>query len=380
MVVIGLLDVFFTVLNYDGFSFLSSRLYRLTWAVVRRVTAPLPQGARDFGRFLCAPAMIPLTILFWMVLVILGFAMIYYAGLDQFSFSPGLAPDFAVAVYLSGVVTTTLGFGDVTPDTILYGTLVFFQALVGFSILTLVVSYVLNIYQVLQQWHTLASGLHHQASDSMDPLSALDAHFPGGEPRGLDSTVGGLHEDLVSYHEGLRRYPIVYYFHSRGIHRSLPFVFHVAGELAAALRWGLPGEHPAAREPQLPTLTTGIGDMIDQMEHSFLPSGPSGEAPEPAPFETFEAALRSEEAPDEHWLAEFLRVEGRMRGMAGLDAPDPAEAYGRYQAWLPFAHRVESFVDATADDLGYELSRFSVGEDGRQTSRENRGKPTGGSR
>lgn len=30
LVVVGLLDVFFAVLNYDGFSFLSSRVYRAT--------------------------------------------------------------------------------------------------------------------------------------------------------------------------------------------------------------------------------------------------------------------------------------------------------------------------------------------------------------
>jgi hypothetical protein len=39
LILIGLLDVFFTVLHYDGFGFLSSRLYRRLFDVVCFLTA-----------------------------------------------------------------------------------------------------------------------------------------------------------------------------------------------------------------------------------------------------------------------------------------------------------------------------------------------------
>ena len=48
LITIGLLDVFFTVLHYDGVSFLSNPLHRRVWSVVRRSTAPLPRGMRNF--------------------------------------------------------------------------------------------------------------------------------------------------------------------------------------------------------------------------------------------------------------------------------------------------------------------------------------------
>ncbi len=215
LIFVGLLDVFFAVLNYDGFSFLSSRLYRVTWGLLRAVTRPLPTRARHFGLSVGAPFMIPATLLLWMLVEILGFGLIYYSQTDYFSFTSGAKPTFPHMIYLSGVTVGTLGYGDITPKNPFFGTLTFVQALIGFSIITLFITYILNIYQVLQQWNTLSSGLYHQAGDDADPVNLLRPHFPKGNPSGLDATIGGFHQNLTSYYEGVRRYPLVYYFHSR---------------------------------------------------------------------------------------------------------------------------------------------------------------------
>ncbi|MDQ4105661.1 MAG: potassium channel family protein [Actinomycetota bacterium] len=238
IVIIGLLDVFLTVLNYDGFGFLSSRLYRITWTMTRRVTRLLPKRMRTGGRALGAPLMIPATLGLWMALQILGFALIYYANMPSFSFTGGTEPTILNAVYFSGVSITNLGFGDITPSIPLYGLVAFTQAAIDFSIITLFISYVLNICPVLLQWNTLSADLYDHVEDSAGPRNFLRAHFPDDEPWGLAATLGNLHEKLISYFEGLRRYPIVYYFYSRGIQRSIPYVFHMSGETAAALRWG----------------------------------------------------------------------------------------------------------------------------------------------
>ena len=42
LVVVGILDVFFTVLHYDDFGFLSNRLHRGIWSSMRYLTAPMP--------------------------------------------------------------------------------------------------------------------------------------------------------------------------------------------------------------------------------------------------------------------------------------------------------------------------------------------------
>jgi hypothetical protein len=148
LVLVGLLDVFFTVLHYDGFGFLSSRLYNSLFDAVRFLTHPLPRTYRALGLSMAAPLMVPVTITVWIFLVSLGYSLIYYAGMDgrTFSFSnPGLGPSFMEALYFSGVTIATLGLGDVTPLVGSYQAIAVSEALVGFGILTLSITYVIGV-------------------------------------------------------------------------------------------------------------------------------------------------------------------------------------------------------------------------------------------
>jgi hypothetical protein len=364
VILVGLLDVFFTVLHYDGFGFLSSRLYRRLFDVVCFLTGPLPRKYRALGLSMAAPLMVPATITVWIFLVSAGYALIYYAGMDgeTFSFSSsGLAPSFMEALYFSGVTIATLGLGDVTPLSGPYQAIAVSEALVGFGILTLSISYVIGVYGVLQRLGVLTAGLYHQAQDTNDPLSILVPHFPEGQPRGLETHMMSLHRDLVEVYEGMRRYPIVYYYHSRRAYRSLPFAFRMIGGMAGALRWGLPKNHPGSQTPWLPTLIIGLDTLIDYLDEFFL-SEHLEETPDPVPFETFEAALERAKEPSDPWLDRFVQIQSFMREIVHLeDRPAPDEAYERYKHWLPFAHRNRSFFEASAKDLGYELDELARG-------------------
>jgi hypothetical protein len=360
----GILDVFFTVLHYDGFGFLSSRLYRMLYGLMRLLTRPLPRRYRALGLSMAAPLMVPATIVAWILLLSWGYACIYYKGMLDGDFSlsvPSLDPSFLQSLYFSGITISTLGLGDVTPTSGLYQVIAVSEALNGFGILTLAITYVLGIYGVFQQLGVLAAGLYHQAQDTRDPLSILTPHFPGGQHRGLETHMMQLHRGLVEIYEGIRRYPIVYYYHSRRAYRSLPYVFRMIGGMTGALRWGLPADHPGSQTPWLPTLIAGLADVVNYLDDRFL-SRDLEDAPKPAPFETFEAALERDKEPADPWLAGFLRIDEFMRDLVCWEGdPDPEEAYARFREWLPFAHRNRTFYEALARDLGYELDQLEGG-------------------
>ena len=357
LILVGILDVFFTVLHYDGFGFLSIRLYRGLFDLVRLVTRPLPRRHRALGLSMAAPLMVPVTITVWISLISLGYALIYLFGMrsGDFSFVEG-RPEVSLveALYFSGTAISTLGFGDITPTGGFYQVLAVSEALIGFGILTLSITYVLGIYNVLQQLGVLSAGLYHQAQDTGDPWSILASHFPGGEHRGLETHLMYLHQGLVEIYEGIRQYPVVYYYHSRHAYRSIPFTFRMVGGMAGALRFGLPEDHPGSRTPWLSTLLTGIDTITDFLEERFL-STPLGEPPNPVRFETFEAAVLHGKEPTDYWLGRYLRMNAFMRDLVHLeDLPDPGEAYGRYERWLAFAHHNQAFFEASALDLSYE--------------------------
>ena len=203
------MDVFFAVLHYEDFAFLSSRLHREIWRIVRRVAAPLPPNLREFVLSLGGPLMIPATLLLWVGLVTAGFALIYYAGMSEenFAFDFDVEQNFGRALYLSGVTVATLGYGDITPISPLYELIALSEALFGFILLSLTISYVLGTYGVLHQLNILGSDLYHQAEDPGDPRSVLVSHFPDGHPQNLDSHLMTLYRGMVAYAEGVRRYP-----------------------------------------------------------------------------------------------------------------------------------------------------------------------------
>lgn len=364
LILAGLADIFFTVLHYDGFGSISSRLYRGMFGTARLITRPLPRRHRALGLSLAAPLMVPVTITVWISLVALGYALVYYAGMSRgtFFFSSGrLEPSFLEALYFSGVSIATLGLGDVTPTSAAYQALSVSEALIGFGILTLSISYVLGIYEVLRHLGVVSAGLFHQSQDTSEPWNVLAPHFPNGEHRGLETHLMQLHRDLVDVYEGLRRYPIVYYYHSRRAYRSLPFAFRMMGGTAGALRWGLPKGHPGSQTPWLPTLITGLQTITAYVDERFL-AHPLEDPPEPEPFETFDPAYAAHargKEPADYWLGRFLQMDAYMRDIAKLeDAPDAKEAYARYREWLPFAFRNRAFFEATAKDLGYEVAEL----------------------
>ena len=101
----GVVDVFFSVLHPDGFGFLSSRLYDGLFYSARFITRPIPRKYQALGLSMAAPLMVPVVITVWMVLVLTGYAFVYYAGMNGSTFyfsNPSLGPSFGEALTLAG--------------------------------------------------------------------------------------------------------------------------------------------------------------------------------------------------------------------------------------------------------------------------------------
>lgn len=196
--------------------------------------------------------------------------------------------------------------------------------------------------------------LRHHAADSTDPASVLDRHVVRGEPRSIPALLRRAHDGLQSYDEGLRRYPVVYYFHPRHVTRSMPYAFAVCGYLVAALRWGLPGRHPLSEDPWLLALAEQHDSAVERVQRSFVRSGAGPSPPRPLDEEGFLLAYRA--GGRDRWVDSFRAMEQRTVRQFSLPAgrSDDGDAYRRYQGWLPFAHRRFDFLTRTARDLGYQ--------------------------
>jgi hypothetical protein len=103
------------------------------------------------------PLLLPLTVLLWAVELVLGFALLYLPAAEGF-FSPdpsGSAP-FVTALYVSGYSASTLGVGDVYPQTGALRLLTTTEAALGFAVFSVSIAYLLSVYGALRQSKALA--------------------------------------------------------------------------------------------------------------------------------------------------------------------------------------------------------------------------------
>jgi hypothetical protein len=364
LVLVALADLFLTIFNYDGFNSLANRLHAGLWRVMRGLSRPLPNRLRHTALSLGSASMLPATYVLWLGLEITGFALIFLPGIAAHGSSAGFAlhgasHSLGTAYYLSAGAISSLTFGDVLPVSGLDRALVDVETIVGLTTFTLALGYVVTTFDVLRTLDGLHSTVRRHAEDPGKPSSILARHFRGGQPTELPDLLGSLADRLEDYDQGLRRYPVVYYFHTRRLARSTPRIFHNLGRLLALLRWGLPTDEAMTNDPLLAALLDEYQTTLDRLQRSFV-GPPDLEPPTPADRENFDRAWSQQGtalAGDRNDVGAFRELQRAAREAAGLGEPPatPDDAmYEQYRDWLPYAKRNAVVLDRIADALGYD--------------------------
>jgi hypothetical protein len=356
VLLVTLADLFVTVFNYDGFTFMAARFHRLFWRGLRRSTAWLPARGRASVLSLGSAAMLPATLVFWLVLEVSAFALMYLPGLAAgwFQLSGYLRPQLGTAFLLSAGDISSLTFGDVVPRGGLYQALADAETAVGLATVSLAVTYVLTAFDALASLNRLHGRVRRQATEPNRPATIVARYFKGGAPGELVSTLQAFTEDLENYDQGLRRYPVAFYFHTRRPERSIPRIFAALGDLIELTRWGLRADQPLTKHPDLLALADEYSNTARRLQTSFV--GPADDSqPEPLPEELFWRNYCQERPADEFVLA--FRCLGEEAERASGLPRDPrsaaAQTYQRYREWLPFHYHRRALIDRLTEALGY---------------------------
>ncbi|MGN6611599.1 MAG: potassium channel family protein [Angustibacter sp.] len=243
LLVIG--DVFFTVLfPASGHGPIRRPLSKLTWRGFTLLARRMRHRTRR--RFLAysGPVQIAVTILVWVVLLLVGWALIYQPALRH-GISAAKGPtntDFATALYYSGFSLTTLGTGDVIASTDLYRLLTVVEAALGFSAFTMVLTYFLSIYNALVARKSFSATMHHRTFDTGEPVQLLVGLADDGELPQSRQQLAMFAEFLTHTSETHRSYPVLRYFHFRQHRYALPRLLLLALESATLMRTALEGD------------------------------------------------------------------------------------------------------------------------------------------
>lgn len=323
-VLVALADVFLTVLYARiGVGLITSRMYRLAWSTFKAVT-PLACKHKDLFLSFAGPLMMAQTVALWFLLLLFGFALIYWPAMGiEVQASSGRTPtDFWASVYYSGYSLTTLGTGDLVPTTMAYRVLMIAQAGIGFSVLTLTLTYFMSVYAALVRRNTLAQMLHHLSAGRGD-APTLVTGLCSGDASGARIQLIDIGARVLDLLESHHSYPVLHYFRMRDPRYAMAKVAYLTLETATLIRTVLGRSFEGLKSSAAVNLLWGSGmDLLQQTKGSLLKSWEPRDDCQPDDNERFE------------WSANTL-------GEAGLGSSDGPQARHAYiaarQEWVGLA-------------------------------------------
>ena len=276
------LDIFLTVFHPQGRGGpVNRRVSHLIWSAARSGGRRRDGCRREGLLALGGPTIVVATLFVWVLLLVAGFALIFYPWVETFLVSPGtLRAPWAEALYYSAYTAATLGFGDVVANSEALRLITVLEAFGGFALLSASTTYFLAVYRELIAMQSLAAH-----------ISGL---FRAGETHVLEFTKAEGYEALARWCEQLAadlskvllahfQYPVLHYFspreHSRALPVQLGALLRLRSQIAAG--HGTAVVSVFARHPSYLALKSGLESYLSEVDRLFIPAGTPGADTDP---------------------------------------------------------------------------------------------------
>jgi hypothetical protein len=171
------------------------------------------------------PLSLLLLLLLWALLLISGFAMIYFSMHSPFgdmmmSHSPTALEQFGTDLYVSGTTLFTLGLGDVVPHSRLARAEIIVESGVGLGFVALVIGYLPVLYQAFSHREVSVALLDARAGSPPNAAELLRRHaFEGGQ-EALTGLLAEWERWSAEILESHISYPILCYYRSQHDNQS----------------------------------------------------------------------------------------------------------------------------------------------------------------
>lgn len=211
IVLVDMLNTLITTTRATGRWWPTHVIYRLNWALVRALGRRM-HDERHRERFLSwfGPASVLAMLVAWVVQQVVGFGLIWWGlgGIDQ-------AGSLGDAVYYSGVVYFTLGFGEIVPaDTVpRFGALV--EAFCGVLTTALVIGYLPALYGAFSQREQKLLTLDDGTEDRITPTNLVLARAPDGDVDRLEDFFREWEQWVAHVLETHTTFPMLGFFRSQ---------------------------------------------------------------------------------------------------------------------------------------------------------------------
>jgi len=305
LVAVTLADVFLNVLYARaGIAILSRPLAH----AVRNLFVALGKAAgRHHARVLsfCGPAIVVALLLTWLTGLVLGSAMIIHPALGH-AVVGGPDTDFVTALHVAGSQVSSTGAAPYMPVTPAFKLVFLFDSFLGIGVLTLTITYLMQLYAALQARDELALKIELMTRQTGDAARLVAGLGPEGRFEVGYGLITDIAAELSRVKEAHHLYPVLFYFRFPQAYYELSRFTLVLLDAVALIRAGLDDGEAGwlKRSAGLDHLERGGLVLIDTLHRVYLrDEGAGPEMPDP------------EEA--KAWRARFIRGLAVMRA-AGL--------------------------------------------------------------
>lgn len=280
LIFICLIDLYLTVLYpRSGKSLLSMQISKLLWKLFCLTSRILSKTKQRSLLSYCGSTVLVVVAAFWITLLLIGFALIFLPALGTaIKASKGATPqNFTTALYYSGYCLTTLGMGDLVPQTSVYRLLTILEAALGFSIFTLTLTYFLSVYSSLTSRNTFALSLQHRTASKGNGLEMVVRLGADGNFIGARQEVEQIARDLLQLLESHHSYPVLHYFRFQKPYYSLARIALITMDTATLLKSALNQQKYRflMNSTAVTELEEGGLHMLRELSNYFLPKEPS---------------------------------------------------------------------------------------------------------
>jgi hypothetical protein len=262
------------------------------------------------------------------------------------SVSQGATPtDFMSALYDAGSSLSIVGSSDFTPASSAAQALYMWNSLVGTSVMSLVLTYVMQIYSALRSSNALGLAIQTFSNDTGDAAELIAGLGPRGQFTSGYNNLSSLALNACAVKEAHHFYPLLFYFRVNEPYYSVSRTATVLLEIVSLIKSGISDEeYRWLKESAAVAQCWRVAVLLVSTLEEVFVAGEPAEEPSAADVEA-----RS------RWRTRYMAALNRMQEAGIKTIADPAAGFETYaslrEGWDGHIARLRASMLYAADEI-----------------------------
>jgi hypothetical protein len=244
-----------------------------------------------------------------------------------------------------------VGASDFTPHTSLTRLLFLFNSLIGMSVISVTLTYLMQVYSALQRRNVLAMNIHLLSGCTGDAAELLARLGPQGQFSGGYTNLSELGGEMTQAKEAHHFYPVLFYFRFSDSYHSVSRSTLVALDTVALIKSALDDQkYRWLKEAgAVAQLWEASMMLVTTRENTFLPHGAPDREAQP------------DQQTRERWQARYRAAVLRLQ-QAGIEIT--ADGQAGAEAYISYRRQWDHHITNLAPSMAYSTEEIDVAMSG----------------